>query len=148
MTIPGCEEPVAVLGEVHPSAAARFGMNGRAYLAEINPQPLYAAMEAKRITYQPLPKFPASTRDLSVIADKELPIAEMEKAIRSAASSIVEKVELFDVYQGGQIPADKKSVSYSILLRAADRTLTDEECDEAMKKILGSLEKIHVFLRQ
>lgn len=148
VTIPGCEEPVAVLGEVHPSAAARFGMNGRAYLAEINPQPLYAAMEAKRITYQPLPKFPASTRDLSVIADKELPIAEMEKAIRSAASSIVEKVELFDVYQGGQIPADKKSVSYSILLRAADRTLTDEECDEAMKKILGSLEKIHVFLRQ
>lgn len=146
--IPGCEEPVAVLGEVHPAAAARLDMNGRAYLAEINPLPLYAAMEEKRTTYQPLPKFPASTRDLSVIADKELPIADMEKAIRSAASSIVEKVELFDVYQGGQIPADKKSVSYSILLRASDRTLTDEECDEAMKKILASLEKIHVFLRQ
>ena len=146
--LPGCSTPAAVFGEVHPSAAARFDISGRAYLAEINPAPLYEVMEKQRITYQPLPKFPASTRDLAVIADRELPIAEMEKAIRAADSGIVEKVELFDVYQGSQIPADKKSVAYSIVLRAADRTLTDEECDEAMKKILTSLEKIHVFLRQ
>ncbi|MGI5893717.1 MAG: phenylalanine--tRNA ligase subunit beta [Candidatus Merdivicinus sp.] len=144
----GCAEPVAVLGEVHPSAAARFDLNGRAFVAEIQVQALYEMMDQQRVIYQPLPKFPASSRDLSVIADRELPIAEMEKAIRSAASDIIEKIELFDVYQGGQIPADKKSVSYSIVLRAADRTLTDEECDEAMKKILESFEKIHVFLRQ
>lgn len=146
--IPGCEEPVAVLGEVHPTAAENFGMSGRVLLAEIKPEPLFASLAGKRTLYRPLPKFPASSRDLSVIADRELPIAEMEKAIRAAASELVEKVELFDVYQGGQIPADKKSVAYSILLRAPDRTLTDAECDEAMKKILNSLAKIHVILRQ
>ena len=146
--IPGCEEPVAVLGEVHPTAAENFGMSGRVLLAEIKPEPLFASLAGKRTLYRPLPKFPASSRDLSVIADRELPIAEMEKAIRAAASELVEKVELFDVYQGGQIPADKKSVAYSILLRAPDRTLTDAECDEVMKKILNSLAKIHVILRQ
>ena len=146
--IPGCDEPVAVLGEVHPAAAERFGISGRVLLAEIKPEPLFASLAGKRTVYRPLPKFPASSRDLSVIADRELPIAEMEKAIRAAASDLVEKVELFDVYQGGQIPADKKSVAYSILLRAPDRTLTDAECDEAMKKILNALAKIHVILRQ
>ena len=133
---------------MHPAAAARFGISERVYLAELKLAPLYALMQAQKTVYKPLPKFPASARDLAVIADSELPIAEMEKAIRAGASGIVEKIELFDVYQGGQIPAGKKSVAYSILLRAADRTLTDEECDEAMKNILSSLEKIHVFLRQ
>lgn len=141
-------EAVVSFGEVHPAAAARFGISERVHLAEIKLAPLYALMQAQKTVYKPLPKFPASARDLAVIADSELPIAEMEKAIRAGASGIVEKIELFDVYQGGQIPAGKKSVAYSILLRAADRTLTDEECDEAMKNILSSLEKIHVFLRQ
>ena len=146
--LPGCEEPAAVFGEVHPAAAARFGIQERVYLAEVKPAALYACMEKRRALYRPLPKFPASTRDLAVIAGRELPIAEMEKAIRAADSSIIERVELFDVYQGSQIPADKKSVAYSIVLRAPDRTLTDAECDEAMRKILHSLEKIHVKLRQ
>ena len=105
-------------------------------------------MEKQQTIYQPLPKFPASTRDLSVLADVDMPIAQLEKTIRSAASNIVEKVQLFDVYQGSQIPEGKKSVSYSLVLRASDRTLTDEECDHAMAKILKALEKINAILRQ
>lgn len=146
--IPGCKMPLAVLGEVHPATASAYGLDVRAYVAEIRLAPLFAAIERLRVVYQPLPKFPASTRDLSVLADAEMPIAELEKAIRSAASNIVEKVELFDVYQGSQIPEGKKSVSYSVVLRAADRTLTDEECDHAMAKILKALEKINAILRQ
>ncbi len=136
------------MGEVHPATASAYGLDVRAYVAEIRLRPLFEAIEQLRVVYQPLPKFPASTRDLSVLADAETPIAELEKAIRSAASNIVEKVELFDVYQGSQIPEGKKSVSYSVVLRAADRTLTDEECDRAMAKILKALEKINAILRQ
>ena len=133
---------------MHPATASAYGLDVRAYVAEIRLRPLFEAIEQLRVVYQPLPKFPASTRDLSVLADAETPIAELEKAIRSAASNIVEKVELFDVYQGSQIPEGKKSVSYSVVLRAADRTLTDEECDRAMAKILKALEKINAILRQ
>ena len=83
-----------------------------------------------------------------MLADADTPIADLEAAIRSADSGIVEKVELFDVYQGSQIPEGKKSVSYSLVLRAPDRTLTDEDCDRAMAKILKALEKINAILRQ
>ena len=123
-------------------------MDVRAYAAEIQLRPLFRAMEERKVIYQPLPKFPASTRDLSVLADADTPIADLEAAIRSADSGIVEKVELFDVYQGSQIPEGKKSVSYSLVLRAPDRTLTDEDCDRAMAKILKALEKINAILRQ
>ena len=146
--LPGYDAPVVVLGEVHPLTAADFGIDIRAYVAELRLEPLFAALEKQQTIYQPLPKFPASTRDLSVLADVDMPIAQLEKTIRSAASNIVEKVQLFDVYQGSQIPEGKKSVSYSLVLRASDRTLTDEECDHAMAKILKALEKINAILRQ
>ncbi len=119
--VEGLDAPIAVLGEVHPATAAAFGMDTRAYVAEIQLRPLFAAVEKRRVIYQPLPRFPASTRDLSVLADADTPIAELEKAIRSADSNIVEKVELFDVYQGSQIPEGKKSVSYSVVLRRGGR---------------------------
>ena len=146
--IPGSDEPLAVFGEIHPLVAADYGMDVRAYTAEIRLRPLFDAMEQLRVIYQPLPKFPASTRDLSVLVDADTPIAKLEKIIRGAASDLVEKVELFDVYQGSQIPDGKKSVSYSLVLRAPDRTLTDEDCERTMAKILKALEKINAILRQ
>ena len=146
--IPGSDEPLAVFGEIHPLVAADYGMDVRAYTAEIRLRPLFDAMEQLRVIYQPLPKFPASTRDLSVLVDADTPIVKLEKTIRGAASDLVEKVELFDVYQGSQIPDGKKSVSYSLVLRAPDRTLTDEDCDRTMAKILKALEKINAILRQ
>ena len=91
--------------------------------------------------YQPLPKFPASTRDIAVLVDDAVPAASMQKAIERAAGSILENVKLFDVYKGKGIPEGKKSVAYSMSLRAADRTLTDEECDKAMKNAIEALEQ-------
>ena len=97
--------------------------------------------------YRPLPKFPASTRDLALLCDDETPVATLEKAIREGAGKILESVCLFDVYRGEQVAKGKKSVAYSLTLRAADRTLTDEEADAAVKRILKVLAQSGVELR-
>ena len=102
---------------------------------------------AEEITYKPLPKFPAATRDLSLICDDEIPAAELEKAIKGAVGKILEKVTLFDVYKGKQIEDGKKSVSYSLTMRSHDGTLTDEQADNAVKKALKALAAIGAELR-
>lgn len=84
--------------------------------------------------YKPLPRFPAATRDLALICDDELPVAALEKAIREAVGKVLEEVSLFDVYRGEQVAEGKKSVAYSLTMRADDRTLTDEEADAAIKR--------------
>ncbi len=98
--------------------------------------------------YKPLPKFPASTRDIAVLVADEVPVAALEQAVRGAAGAILENVTLFDVYRGEQVPQGQKSVAYSLSLRAPDRTLTDEECDGAMQKAIQALEtEFHAVLR-
>ena len=140
-------ETIGVLGELHPLTAETFGIEGRAYAAEIRLQPLYDALNGIRTVYQPLPRHPASVRDLSLLADIDTPAAGIEEAIRKGAGKTLESVRLFDLYQGPQVPEGKKSISYSLSLRAADRTLTVEECDHTMQKVLKELETIGVVLR-
>ena len=83
-----------------------------------------------------------------MLVDDALPVAQLETAIRKAVGGILENVTLFDVYRGSQVPEGKKSVAYSLSLRASDRTLTDDECDAAMQKALGALEtEFHAVLR-
>ena len=134
------------MGEIHPKVAANYGVDTRIYAASIRVDALYQNHQPVK-ECRPLPRFPASTRDLALICEESLPAAELEKAIRSAAGSILEKLQLFDVYQGTQIPAVKKSISYSLSMRANDHTLTDEEADAAVKRALKALDKIGVFLR-
>ena len=98
--------------------------------------------------YEELPKFPATTRDLSLICDESLPVGKIQEAIKSAAGKILEEVKLFDVYQGKQIEAGKKSVSYSVKLRSKESTLTDEQADSTMKRVLKALSAIGAELRQ
>nr|WP_300127060.1 phenylalanine--tRNA ligase subunit beta [uncultured Butyricicoccus sp.] len=133
------EARLGVFGAVHPLVSKKYGMNGEVLAAELTMDALFAAMDNTKL-YQPLPKFPASTRDIAVLCDNEIPVASLEQTIRKAAGNLLENVTLFDVYKGDQIPAGKKSVAYSMSLRAADRTLTDEECDKAMKKAIAALE--------
>ena len=93
-------------------------------------------------------KFPASTRDIAVIVEDSVPVAALEDAIRRSAGAILENVTLFDVYRGSQVPEGKKSVAYSLIMRAADRTLTDDECDAAHQRAVGALEtEFHAVLR-
>ncbi len=140
-------ETVGSLGEVHPAVAENFQLGARAYVARLDVSRLFA-VRLPEARFKALPRFPASSRDLAVLCNEELPVAVLEKEIRQAVGDILERLDLFDVYRGEQVPAGKKSVAYSMLLRASDRTLTVEECDRAMERVLAALEKQGVSIRK
>ncbi len=133
-------EAIGVLGTVHPTVCRNFGLTGEVLAAEIPLSKIIAAMDPEHL-YHPLPRFPASTRDIAVLVSESVPAAAMQECIEKAAGSILESVKLFDVYKGKGIPSGKKSVAYSISMRAPDRTLTDEECDKATRGVVAALEK-------
>ena len=137
---------IGIMGEIHPDVLETYGLGTKAYVAKLCIPELMEAADEK-ITYSPLPKFPASTRDLSLICDDDVPVAALEKAIKGAVGKILEKVTLFDVYKGKQIEDGKKSVSYSISMRSHEGTLTDEQADAAMKRVLKALAEIGAELR-
>ncbi len=139
--------PAAVLGEVHPEVAASYGIDTRVYVAEIKLDVLYA-INKRKTTYKPLPKFPAVERDFAMLCDADIPVGDLEKAIVSGGGRLLEKIQLFDVYQGSQIPEGKKSVAYSVWLRSAEGTLTDAQIEDASAKIIAKLEKLGAELRK
>ena len=139
-------EEFGIIGEVHPLVCANYGINTRVYVGKLKLRKLFAMMDTQR-SYVPMPKFPASTRDLALLCNDALPVMTMEKAIKAAAGKILEKIELFDVYKGSQIAEGKKSVAFNISMRASDRTLTDEEVNGAMSKILKALEELGAQIR-
>lgn len=140
------EKKIGVVGEVAPAVLDNYGIGTRAYVASVDIADIFAnRIEEKK--FKPTPRFPASGRDLAIICDDEIPAASLEKAIRAGAGKLLEKVELFDVYKGPSVAPGKKSVAYSMTLRAPDRTLTVEECDKAVAKVLKELEKLGARLR-
>ena len=131
---------LGVFGQVHPLVAKNYGVSDSLYAAELD----FPAMFESRTTevyYTPLPRFPAVMRDISVICDDSLTAGELAKCIKRAGGDYLESVEVFDVYKGANIPEGKKSVSFSLALRAEDQTLTDSHADEAVTGILSALEK-------
>ena len=130
---------IGVFGTIHPTVAARYGLSGEVLAAELQMDALLAAIDPEKL-YHPLPKFPASTRDIAVLVDDAVPAASMQATVEKAAGKLLESVKLFDVYKGKGIPEGKKSVAYSLSMRAPDRTLTDEECDKAMRAAISALE--------
>lgn len=139
--------PTVILGEVHPDTASQYSLEQRVYVAEIRLRPLFAAAEGQRVVYQPLPRFPAVERDLALVCDQELPVAEMEKVIRTSGGKLLESVALFDVYQGAQIEKGKKSVAFSLLFRSKEGTLTDSDIEPALQKIFKNLKEKGCVLR-
>lgn len=137
---------LGIMGEIHPDVQETYGIGSKTYIAKLNVPEMMSAAETE-ISYKPLPKFPATTRDLSLICDDDIPVASLEKAITGAVGKILEKVTLFDVYKGKQIADGKKSVSYSITMRSHDGTLTDEQADNAVKKALKALSALGAELR-
>lgn len=139
--------PLGIMGEVHPEVQETYEIGVKTYIAKLNIPELMAAA-ADKITYQPLPKFPATTRDLSLLVDEDMPVAELEKAIKGAVGKILEKVTLFDVYRSDDMKKNgKKSIAYSISMRSHEGTLTDEQADGAMKRVLKALSAIGAELR-
>ena len=130
---------LGLFGQVHPLVARNYGVNDELYAAELD----FPAMFESRTTevyYTPLPRFPAVMRDISVICDDALTAGELAKCIKKAGGDYLKSVEVFDVYKGANIPEGKKSISFSLALRAEDQTLTDSHADEAVADILNALE--------
>lgn len=140
-------ETLAVLGEIHPDVAENYSIGTKVYAAEISMDGIYKYQHTKRV-YKPSPRFPALTRDIAVVCDRITPVLLLEKVIAKAVGKTLEHISLFDVYQGDQIEKGKKSVAFSMRLRAADRTMTDTEADEAMGKAIHALEEIGAQLRK
>lgn len=137
---------IGYLGEIHPAVLANYGIGAKAYVGQVDFASLIKFGNLKRV-YKPLPRFPASSRDLAFVCDIDVPVMTLEKAISGAVGKILEDITLFDVYVGSQIPDRMKSVAFSIKMRAVDHTLTDEESDSAMKKAVDVLAKMGIKLR-
>ena len=133
------ETEIGVFGQIHPVVAQNYGVDAAFYCAELSFDALFASRGAGAV-YQPLPKFPAVTRDIAVVCDKAIPVGELEDCIRRGAKGLLKEVALFDIYTGTGIPAGKKSVAFSLTLRADERSLTAQEADEDVKGILALLE--------
>ena len=130
---------LAALGEIHPDVAEAFDIKGRVYVAEVD---LDALMPLEKDFYgiKPLPKFPAVSRDIAVVVDEAVGAGAMLDAICAAAGKLLEDARLFDIYRGEKLGTARKSVAYAITLRAPDRTLTDDEINAAMEKVLKALQ--------
>ncbi|MFV0527956.1 MAG: phenylalanine--tRNA ligase subunit beta [Lachnospiraceae bacterium] len=138
--------PIGYLGEVHPTIAREYGIGEKAYLAVID-MPEIVARASFAHKYTGIAKYPAVTRDISMVVPKEIPVGQIEKIIEEKGTKLVESYALFDIYEGDQIKKGFKSVAYSIVFRAKDRTLEEAEIAERMAAILKALELSGIELR-
>ena len=133
-------QEVGTLGQIHPLVAANYGVDAELYYADLKFDALFASRGADP-KYQPLPKFPAVTRDIAVLVDKAVTVGAMESSIQAAAKGLLKDVTLFDIYEGAKLPTGKKSVAFNLVLRADDRSLTAQEADDEVNLVLERLKK-------
>ena len=145
ITIDGVE--IGVMGQVHPLVAKNYGIDSEVYCAELN----FTKMLNLRLpdpTFSPLPKYPTVSRDLALICDEALTVAQVEDTITASAGKLLRKIQLFDIYRGVGVPEGKKSMAFSLELRADDRTLTDSDSEQVVSAVLAALkEKLGATLR-
>ncbi|MGM9554620.1 MAG: phenylalanine--tRNA ligase subunit beta [Faecousia sp.] len=137
LTVDGVE--VGVFGQVHPLVAKNYGIDADIYAAELDFTAL-SSLLAPASTYVPLPKYPAVSRDIAVVCDEALTVAELTACIQKAGGKLLREVRLFDIYRGKGIEDGKKSTAFSLTLRADDRTLTDADSDSVITAVLKALE--------
>ena len=138
---------VGYLGEVHPQVADNYGIGERAYVAVID-MPEIVELATFDRKYEGIAKYPAVSRDISMVVPKEILVGQIEEVIEKKGGAYLESYKLFDLYEGAQIKPGFKSVAYSITFRAKDRTLEEADVSAAMKKILKALEEMGIELRQ
>ena len=133
------DKVLGIIGEIHPDVLENYDLKERTYVAEIDFDTIIdiATLEKK---YKPLPKYPAILRDIAIVLDQDILVKDIEKNIWSKGQGLIEKVELFDIYIGDQIPDGKKSVAFSITYRSFERTLKDEEVSKVHDEIIKTLE--------
>jgi phenylalanyl-tRNA synthetase beta chain len=133
---------VGAFGQMHPKVAEQCGLAGRSILvAELDLDSLLAAVP-ERYNYMPVPRFPAALRDVAVIVVESIPCDKIVAEIKTAGGSLLSHARLFDLYRGGSIPPGTKSLAFTLIYQADDRTLTDKEVDKAHKKIEDRLKHV------
>ena len=142
-----CDDKViGYLGEVHPLVCENYAMKTRAYVAVIDMPYIYEMANFDK-KYEGIAKFPAVSRDISMVVPKEIMVGQIEDVIKQRGGNILEDYNLFDIYEGDQIEKGFKSVAYNIVFRAKDRTLEESDVSGAMNKILNGLEELGIQLR-
>ncbi|MBQ7778081.1 MAG: phenylalanine--tRNA ligase subunit beta [Oscillibacter sp.] len=131
-------QEIGVFGQIHPLVCKNYDVDAEFYCAELSFEALMS-VRGEDPVYQPLPKFPAVTRDIAVVCDKAVTVGALSDCIRRGAKGLLKDVALFDIYTGTGIPEGKKSVAFNLTLRADDRSLTAQEADEDVKNILDLL---------
>ena len=126
------------IGQVHPVVAKNYGMDCEVYCAELSFTKMFD-LQLPEPTYVPLPKYPGVTRDLSLMCDEAVTVAQIEDVISKNGGKLLRGVKLFDIYRGVGVPEGKKSMAFSLELRADDRTLTDADSEGVVSKILAAL---------
>ena len=134
------EVELGIMGEVHPDVAEKYGIGVRCYAAELMFENVTELADTEKV-YSPLPKYPAMTRDIALLADEDMTVDQIEDVIWEAGTEILKGIKLFDIYRGKQVREGKKSMAFSLTYRAVDRTLTDEEVQTVHGKVLDALEK-------
>ncbi|WP_278681649.1 phenylalanine--tRNA ligase subunit beta [Paraclostridium bifermentans] len=138
---------IGTFGELHPDVLENYDLNQRVYVAEIDIDLVFENLNNSKV-YNPLPKYPATTRDIALLVKDEVFVKQIEDIIKANGSDILESYQLFDVYKGAQIEEGHKSIAYSITYRSKDNTLTDEDVAKVHDKIVSELsEKLNANLR-
>ncbi len=138
---------IGYLGEVHPEVLDNYDIGEKAYVAVLD-MPEIVAKASYDVKYTGIAKYPAVTRDISMLMKKEILAGQVEEVIRKNGGKLLEHYSLFDIYEGAQIKEGYKSMAYSISFRALDRTLEDKDVTEVMNKILKGLSALGIELRQ
>ena len=137
---------IGFIGQVHPEVCDNYNLKGEVYVAVID-MPTLVMLSNFDTKYEGIAKFPGSTRDLSLVVDKEIFVGQIEEVIKKCGGKLLESYKLFDVYEGEQIAKGKKSVAYTMTFRAKDRTLETSEVDGIISKILKELGKLGIEIR-
>ncbi|MGL5642502.1 MAG: phenylalanine--tRNA ligase subunit beta, partial [Paraclostridium sp.] len=138
---------IGIFGELHPDVLENYDLNQRVYIAEINVDLVFENLNNVKV-YNPLPKYPSTTRDIALLVKDDVFVKQIEDIIKANGEDILESYQLFDVYKGAQIEEGHKSIAYSITYRSKDKTLTDEEVAKVHDKIVNELsEKLNANLR-
>ena len=145
VTVDGVD--VGYIGQIHPIVASNYGMDMDVYAVEVSLTKLYDLL-LPEATYTPLPKYPAVTRDLALLCDETITVGQAQEVIAKAGGKLLKDVQLFDIYRGTGVPEGKKSLAFSLVLRADDRTLTDTDSEGVISKVLAAVqEKLGATLR-
>lgn len=134
------------IAEIHPTVLENFGLGTRAYIIDLDVKALFDHAYFN-VSYSHIIKFPAVKRDLSLICDKDVPVGNLKNIVKNSAEKFLENVTVFDIYEGEQIPKGKKSVTVNISMRSTNATLTDEQINSTIKKIINAFEKNNISLR-